>query len=316
MTWTVREGRAGDDADLASIAAVVNEVMPEDPTSVEELRWQDANFPGTRFVAEADGRVVGMATTGRIYMYAPEFDRYWVGMSVLARYRRQGIGSALYAAVSEHARAAGKSGLQTSISEQHADGMAFLRNRGFAEFDRYRMVKLDLDGLERPHVEPPPGIAFTTLADRRDLVPGIHALAEVALPDIPHGDQPIIAGSLEEFRTRDVERPGIPADAFMIALDPATDTVVGYASLMFVPGRTDMAWHDMTAVLPAYRGRGIAKALKRATIAWAIDAGLTALETGNDVENAPMRAVNLGLGYKPIPDEIGFRGPLAADTPR
>ena len=27
--------------------------------------------------------------------------------------------------------------------------------------------------------------------------------------------------------------------------------------------------------------------------------------------NAPMRAVNLGLGYKPIPDEIGFRGPLA-----
>ena len=51
MRWTVREGRADDDADLASIAAVVNEVMPEDPTSVEELRWQDANFPGTRFVA-------------------------------------------------------------------------------------------------------------------------------------------------------------------------------------------------------------------------------------------------------------------------
>jgi RimJ/RimL family protein N-acetyltransferase len=69
----------------------------------------------------------------------------------------------------------------------------------------------------------------------------------------------------------------------------------------------------MTAVLPAYRGRGIATALKRATIAWAIDHGLTALETGNDVENAPMRAVNLGLGYTPIPDEIGYRGPLAED---
>jgi GNAT superfamily N-acetyltransferase len=83
---------------------------------------------------------------------------------------------------------------------------------------------------------------------------------------------------------------------------------------LFVPGRTDMAWHDMTAVLPAYRGRGIAKALKRATIAWAIDNGLVVLETGNDVENAPMRAVNLGLGYEPIPDEVGFRGPLADES--
>jgi GNAT superfamily N-acetyltransferase len=310
MSWTIRESSSSD-GDLAGIAAVVKEVMPEDPTSVEELRWQDDNFPGTRFVAEADGRIVGMGTTGRIYMYSPDFDRYWINLAVLASHRRQGIGSALYRAVSGHAREAGKVGLQGSLSEVHADGVDFLVHRGFTEFDRYRMVKLDLAGLERPQVEPPPGLEITTLAERPDLVPGVHSVAEVALPDIPHGDQPIIAGALEEFRVRDVERPGIPADAFMVGIDPATTRVVGYASLMFVPGRTDMAWHDMTAVLPAYRGRGLAKALKRATIAWAIDHGLTALETGNDVENAPMRAVNLGLGYKPIPDEVGYRGPLA-----
>ena len=67
----------------------------------------------------------------------------------------------------------------------------------------------------------------------------------------------------------------------------------------------------MTAVAPAHRGRGIATALKRATIVWAIEAGMRVLETGNDVENAPMRAVNATLGYRPIPDEIGLRGPLA-----
>jgi GNAT superfamily N-acetyltransferase len=315
MSWTVRES-ASSEEDLAGIADVVNEVMPEDPTSVEELRWQDANFPGTRFVAEADGRIVGMASTGRIYMYAPDYAYYWISVTVLAPYRRQGIGSALYAAASDHARAAGKTGLQTSISEVHEDGMAFLLHRGFKEFDRYRMVKLDLDGLERPQVEVPPGIELTTVAARPDLVEGIHAVAEVALPDIPHGDQPIVAGSLEEFRVRDVDRPGIPADAFMLALDEKTGKVIAYASLMFVPGRTDIAWHDMTAVLPEYRGRGIAKVLKRATIAWAIDHGLTALETGNDVANAPMRAVNLGLGYKPIPDEVGYRGPLAGEGSR
>jgi GNAT superfamily N-acetyltransferase len=315
MSWTVRESDSREE-DLAAIADVVNEVMPEDPTSVEELRWQDANFPGTRFVAEAGGRIVGTATTGRIYMYAPEFDHYWMNVTVRAPNRGQGMGSALYAAVSEHARAAGKVGLQTSISEIHADGLAFLLHRGFKEFDRYRMVKLDLDGLKRPEVEAPQGIELTTLAARPDLVEGIHAVAKVALPDIPHGDQPIIAGTLEEFRVRDVDRPGIPPAAFMLAVDAPSGNVIGYASLMMVPGRTDVAWHDMTAVLPEYRGRGIAKVLKRATIAWAIDNGLAALETGNDVENAPMRAVNLGLGYKPIPDEIGFRGPLAGEGAR
>ena len=66
----------------------------------------------------------------------------------------------------------------------------------------------------------------------------------------------------------------------------------------------------MTAVLRAYRGRGIARELKHATIAWAIENGLTALETGNDEANAPMRAVNARLGYEPMPDEVLMRGPL------
>ncbi len=55
----------------------------------------------------------------------------------------------------------------------------------------------------------------------------------------------------------------------------------------------------MTAVRPAWRGRGIATALKRATIAWAMEHGVEGLETGNDEENAPMRAINRTLGYAP-----------------
>ena len=95
-----------------------------------------------------------------------------------------------------------------------------------------------------------------------------------------------------------------------MAVDDATGDAVAYASLLFVPGSTTVAWHDMTAVRRAFRGRGLATILKRATIAWAIDHGLEALETGNDVENAPMRAVNARLGYAPLPDELTMRGPL------
>jgi RimJ/RimL family protein N-acetyltransferase len=202
------------------------------------------------------------------------------------------------------------------VSERHADGLTFLQHRGFVEFDRYRMVELDLASMPKPAIDEPAGFEITTLAARPDLVTDVHAVAELAFPDIPHADEPMQAGSLEEFRKRDVDRPGIPPDAFYVALDAATGDVIGYASLMRIPGRPDAAWHDMTAVAPAHRGRGIAKALKRATIAWAIDAGMRVLETGNDVENAPMRAVNAALGYRPIPDEVGLRGPLADEATR
>jgi GNAT superfamily N-acetyltransferase len=313
MSFSVRAGTS-DDADLTRYAEVVNEVTPENPTELTELRWQDANYRGERFIAELDGETVGVASVGQIISYRPEFERWWVTVLVREPFRRQGIGSALLVVGSRAARAVGKTGLQTSVSERHADGLAFLDHRGFVEFDRYRMVELDLASVPRPDLGQPAGIEITTLAARPELVTGVHVVAELAFPDIPHADEPMQAGSLDEFRKRDVDRPGMPADAFYVALDEATGNVVGYASLMRIPGRPDAAWHDMTAVAPAHRGRGIATALKRATIVWAIDAGMRVLETGNDVENAPMRAVNAALGYRPIPDEIGLRGPLADES--
>ena len=61
----------------------------------------------------------------------------------------------------------------------------------------------------------------------------------------------------------------------------------------------------MTAVRRAWRGRGSRRALKRGDDrAGRSTTGSTALETGNDVDNAPMRAVNARLGYQPLPDEL------------
>ena len=118
-------------------------------------------------------------------------------------------------------------------------------------------------------------------------------------------------GDLAEFRARDVDRPSIPLDAFFVAIDAANGRVVGYASLLLAPhGPRHWAWHDMTAVIREWRGRGVAGALKRATIRWAIARGLDELRTGNDVDNAPMRAVNARLGYEPMPDLLTMRGPV------
>jgi len=309
---TVEIRRATTDADLAELAAVINAVTPEDPASMDEMRWSDATYPGgARFLAAVDGRVVGAATVGRIYVFPPEHPELWCSAVVLESSRRRGVGSALLANISAHAREAGKIGLQCRAWEHRPEGIAFLVNRGFRELERAHMVSLDLAGLPRPVVAPPPGISLSTLADRPDLFAGVHAVALETFDDIPGGDTPMAAGDLAEFRARDVERPGIPPDAFMIAVDEGTGAVVGYASLMLRPGSTTVAWHDMTAVRRAWRGRGVATALKVATIDWAVRRGLTTLETGNDEDNAGMRAINARLGYRPLPDELTMRGPLA-----
>lgn len=299
------------DEDMELLAGIVNATTPEDPTTLGELRWSDATYPGTtRLLAELDDRPVGAATVGRIYMYAPEYPSLWGFIGVLPEVRRQGIGERLLVGISDAARAAGKTGLHLTCCDDRPAGIEFLTHRGFTELERSKSAHLVLAGMPAPNVTVPPGIEFTTLAARPELVEGVHAVALEAFDDIPGGEDPMAVGDLAEFRARDVDRAPIPKDAFFVALESGTGRVVGYASLMMLAGSTTRAYHDMTAVLRAFRGRGIASELKRATIAWAIDNGLTALETGNDEANAPMRAVNARLGYRPLPDEITMRGPL------
>ncbi|MGP1674317.1 MAG: hypothetical protein ACTS8Z_03770, partial [Candidatus Limnocylindrales bacterium] len=57
------------DDDLASLAALSNAVTPDDPISLDEMRWADRTYPGTlRLLVEIDGRAAGAATVGRIYV--------------------------------------------------------------------------------------------------------------------------------------------------------------------------------------------------------------------------------------------------------
>src|SRR5207342_584806 len=147
-------------------------------------------------------------------------------------------------------------------------------------------VSLVLAGLDLPPADVPAGIVLTTLAERPDLVDGVYAVALEAFADIPGGETPIATGDPAEFRAREVDRPGIPHEGFVVAQDEDTGRVVGYASLIRIPGAArPSAWHDMTAVARDRRGRGIAGAMKRATIRWAIADRLEVLEAGNDTDN-------------------------------
>lgn len=86
-------------------------------------------------------------------------------------------------------------------------------------------------------------------------------------------------------------------------------------------------WGNIS-VLPEHRRRGVGAGILAAIADVARGAGKTmlvgrttadrveaiefleAVETANDTDNAPMRAVNQRLGYRPLPDEVYFRGPV------
>lgn len=302
---------ATSDEDLAHLAHLVCTVTPDFPTSVAEMRWSDQAYPGgRRFLAWLDGEPVGSGGAGRMYIYPPDYAGLWGSMVVLPEHRRQGIGSALLSTIAAATQAAGKTLLLGRVTEDRPEAIEFLEHRGFAAYERMKAVGLDLAGYVPAPIDPPAGTVLTTLAERPDLVEGVYRVAVEALPDIP-GDGPKTPRTLEEFRVLEVDRPSIPTGGFAIAVDAATGMVIGYASLLLLAGNPSVAWHGMTAVLRAWRGRGVAKALKRATIGWASANGIATLETANDIDNAPMRAVNGRLGYSPLPDEIYYRGPVA-----
>lgn len=311
MTFSIREAGEDDD-DLATIVRIVNETTPDDPDSVENLHWSNSTYPGTsRFIAEIDARPVGVATVGRIYMHPPEFDAFWATITVVEGARRRGIGTALLTTISDRAHERGKNVLHIPAYDARPDGIGFLTRRGFVEYERSKALSLELADHEPPSSDVPAGIILTTLAARPDLVDGVYDVAVEAFADIPGGETPIATGDRAEFRAREIDRPGIPHDGFVVAVDEATGRVVGYASLIRIPGATrPSAWHDMTAVARDHRGRGLAGAMKRAVIRWAMTDGLEVLETGNDTDNAAMRAVNARLGYTPLPDTLILRGPV------
>jgi GNAT superfamily N-acetyltransferase len=305
---------ATSDADLAEVERIVTAVRPDEPVTVADMRWADEKYPGgRRFLAWLDGEAVGVGGGGRVYMFPPEYPAWWGNLTVLPERRRRGVGSALLEAVSEAARSAGKTELMGRTTADRPEAIEFLERRGFHEHERMKVVRLELAGLPPVVTDPPEGVVITSLAERPDLVEGVYQVAKEALPDIP-GEGPVAPDTLEEFRMREVDRPQIPAGGFAVAIDAATGRVIGYASLQLISEGAPIAWHGMTGVARAWRGRGVAAAMKRATIAWAQASGLEALESSNDVDNVPMRAVNRRLGYTPRPDEVGFRGPLWLPT--
>ena len=299
----IRVRECAGDLDLAVSTEIYNRVWPRAAFSVDETAaWRAGHDETLEVLGELDGEVVGSAVAA---IGAPRPDHVFTLITVLPSGRRHGVGTALYEAVSAWARERGRETLDTFAREEDPEGVDYALRRGFVEESREAGLELRLEGLEPPAVEPPQGVEIVTLAEHPDLASPLYDVALESFPDIPGAEDEEMR-PLEQWVQHHLYGPGKET---WIAV--AQDEPVGYAMLRISAARPGDAIHAMTGVKRAWRGRGIASALKRAQIVWAIEHGLDLLDTTNEVRNASMRRVNEKLGYTPAPGRIHLRGPLA-----
>ena len=285
---------------------VYNAVWPHDAITMDEVRSFKASVRASvDHLARLDGVAVGSAV-GAISAQRP--DRVFTLVTVLSEHRRRGAGSALYQAISAWAASQGLSELEVPVLDDDPESLAFAERRGFVEERRELGVVLHLAGIAPPDIEPPDGVEIVTWAERPELARGIYEVALEALPDIPgSGDEEI--EPFEDWLAHDMQGSGDRPDATFVAV--AGEEVVGWAKFSLTAAQPTTAHHDLSAVKRAWRGRGIAGALKAAQIEWAIANGYKELHTRNEQRNEPIRRLNARLGYRPGIGRIYLVGPIA-----
>jgi GNAT superfamily N-acetyltransferase len=285
---------------------VYNAVWPHDRVGLDEVRsFKAAALAHFDLLAQINGEAVGSAVA-TIQPQRP--DLLFTLPTVLPGRRRRGAGTALYEAISSWGRERGLERIEAAVPDDDAESLAYAEKRGFREERREHGVVLDLGTIDPPPPGTPEGIAIVTWAERPDLTGGIYAVACEAYPDIPGFEEDEME-PFDAWLRHDMQGAGDTPEATFVAVEGAE--VVGYAKLSLSTANPSVAHHDITGVKRRWRGRGIARALKAAQIAWAKDKGYEELRTRNEERNAPIRHLNEDFGYRPGVGRIYVVGPLA-----
>ena len=178
--------------------------------------------------------------------------------------------------------------------------LGFAEHFGFVEVDR-QVEQVRTIGDEPPPSALPAGVDVLTLEQHPQLWAasyerfGREALADFAL------FEPLEI-SAEQWNT------SWAGDPMFLALYDGE--VIGCAGLDRDTDRPERGENALTAVRRDWRGRGIASHLKRRTLVWAAEQGLTELYTWTQAGNTSMLRLNEHLGYVTGKTSITVARPL------
>lgn len=296
------EIRPYEPRDAEAVVAMFNRIAQE-PETADSLRDRFAKFPPSlpslRMVAESpdesgDPRVIGYANA---VASGPEGDwSFLTRVHVGQAHQGQGIGRTLLERVEPFAWEHGAKRLMTQVRDDMERELRFAVSAGFREEQHLVGVVLNLTAWDRRiHPAPPANVeiaSFATLGDapgnRRKLF-DLYYETDADTPGIEMWGQ----DGFDEWSnifSANWFRP----EGCLIAVAPAGDWV---GMNLIGPKNESDYTTDFTGVKRAWRGKGIAKALKVAGIEWAQTQGALRIHTFNDDRNLPMRAINDGLGF-------------------
>jgi len=201
-----------------------------------------------------------------------------------------------------------------------ADGLEFALHRGFTETKRDWESRLDVNAFDAAAFADAPkrvgahGVTITTLAD--ELARDPEAIRAVYELDCDCGrDVPMTDGftpvAFDLWRKEVLESPAATPDAYYIAVSP-DGRYLGVSNLWRSLEDPTFIWQGLTGVRREARGKGIAMALKLATVEYARTHGIGEIKTWNDQRNQPMLRINEAMGFVKQPAWIEMRKDLRA----
>jgi len=281
------------DADYEAWRQVRIEVLPGERTeTVAELRAEDST-DRTMVIAHLDGEVVGSGVAGR-----SDVGGGFVAPRVRPEHRRRGVGSELLSHLSAHLVARGFERVGGMVEDPGS--LAFAERAGFIEADRQVEQVLAVTDVPAPSA-PPIGVRVVELAERPELWAasydtfGTEVLADFALYEP-------LQVTAEQWASSWAGEP------MFLALHDGE--VIGCAGLHRDTDRPERAENALTAVRRAWRGRGVASHLKRLTLRWAAEHGVTEVYTWTQARNESMIRLNEHLGYAVGQTSITVSRPL------
>ncbi|NEY32940.1 GNAT family N-acetyltransferase [Streptomyces sp. PRKS01-65] len=326
MTVIVRDLRPDVPSDLEGFARVRRLALPfmlVTPGSVVHALTH--THPAARFrslVAEEDGEVIGTAQTG-IAHDSPEPGQGFLDVYVRPDRLRRGAGGLLVRTAEEYLAGQGATTLYTWVLDEPAN-RAFAAARGYARRRSAHFLRLDLASAGLPPLPPPPpGVELRTAAGFADDPRPLFELDAETTSDEP-GDIGTEFTDYEAWVEETWKHPLLDLDLTTVAVaggrpvaftatytdggalarsraHPAAGTAPPSGLSSLVPSVMTTA---MTGTARAFRGRGLAKLVKTASLHRARAAGITKAFTGNDTGNGPMLAVNERLGYQVCATEV------------
>jgi GNAT superfamily N-acetyltransferase len=297
---------------LAVRNAVYGPPPVSEPTWVEDglrahLALDPPDEPQVRLVRrDHSGRIVGFAIIG---LPAEDNQDHALAEVVVAPdVRRRGHGTALLRAVCATAAAQGRRTL--IVESAHLEGQAFAERFGLHLAMRDVSSVLALSAVDTAELAAvaAAGVSGYRVVPYVDRTPDdlldTHARARGALADAPLGDLeweilPPTAARLRALEDWSQQQGGRLHG--VLAVEEATGDVAAYTEIRVVPWCPTRGEQIDTAVVPAHRGRGLARLVKAANLLRLIERepAVVDVETWNGDVNDAMLHVNRRLGFRP-----------------